>query len=283
MKHNNPKLIPLLIICACFLSAVLAQCDYGRTTMSVRIVTEFFERSVAKDSKHLKTISSSKNFKKQHEKLGISGSISAGFGGFSASAKASYEAVKDSASSGESYKELIKTDIVEFHPNENQIIRRITTTISINGVTATERDEVIVDAQPKDQELSLAELRQKANEYMTYRFGNNVINNVYQETTTTCNQKYRLTDRGQTCQDIGLLTITTEKECQKAMICQFDALYLSKTTSSISPKGCHLIHDLVMINGFLELDGLTPSNKGYFNEHATGARGQYAQEICISK
>ena len=106
--------------------------------------------------------------------------------GLSAAASASYEGVTDSASSGEDYKELIKTDITEFQTDEYQIIREITTTVSINGVTATERDSKIVDAQPKDQELSLAELRQKANEYMKYRFGNNVTNNVYQETTTNC-------------------------------------------------------------------------------------------------
>ena len=188
MKHNNPKLLPLLTICACFLSGVFANCDYGRTRVSVRVETEFFERSVAKMSSHLKSISSSKHFKSQYDRLAVSASISGSYGGLSAAASAAYEGVTDSASSGEDYKELVKTDSTEFHENENQIIREITTTVSINGVTAIERDSKIVDAQPKDQELSLAELRQKANEYMKYRFGNNVINNVYEETTTTCNQ-----------------------------------------------------------------------------------------------
>ena len=186
MKHNNPKLLPLLTICVCFLSGVFANCDYGRTTISVRVVTEFFERSIKLDSKHVKTVSSSKNFKRQYDKLATSSSISGRYGGFSAAASASYEGVTDSASSGEDYKELIKTDITEFQTDVYQIIREIATTVSINGVTATEHDSKIVDAQPMDQELSLAELRQKANEYMKYRFGNNVTNNVYQETTTTC-------------------------------------------------------------------------------------------------
>ena len=186
MKHNNPKLLPLFTICACFLSGVFANCDYGRNTISVRVVTEFFERSIKLDSKHVKTVSSSKNFKRQYDKLATSSSISGRYGGFSAAASASYEGVTDSASSGEDYKELIKTDITEFQTDVYQIIREIATTVSINGVTATERDEEIVDAQPKDQQLSLVELRQKADEYMRYRFGNNVIHNVYQETTTTC-------------------------------------------------------------------------------------------------
>merc|ERR1712110_185325 len=105
-------------------------------------------------SSHLKSISSSKHFKSQYDKLAVSASISGTYGGLSAAASAAYEGVTDSASSGESYKELVKTDSTEFHENENQIIREITTTVSINGVTATELDSKIVDAQPKDQELS---------------------------------------------------------------------------------------------------------------------------------
>merc|ERR1712110_186232 len=101
-------------------------------------------------SSHLKSISSSKHFKSQYEKLGSSASITGSYGGFSAAASAAYEGVTDSASSGEDYKELVKTDSTEFHENENQIIREITTSVTINGVTATERDSKIVDAQPKD-------------------------------------------------------------------------------------------------------------------------------------
>ena len=186
MKHNNPKLLPILTICVCFVSGVFAKCPYGGTTISIRVETEFHERSVKLMSSHSKSVWSSKNFKREYDKLATSASIRGRYVGFSAAVSASYEGVTDSASSGEDYKELIKTDITEFQTDVYQIIREIATTVSINGVTATEHDSKIVDAQPKDQELSLAELRQKANEYMKYRFGNNVTNNVYQETTTTC-------------------------------------------------------------------------------------------------
>ena len=188
MKHNNPKLLPLLTICVCFVSGVFAKCPYGGTTISIRVETEFHERSVKLMSSHSKSVWSSKKFKRQYDKLATSASISGRYVGFSAAVRASYEGVTDSASSGEDYKELVKTDTTEFQTDEYQIVRKITTTVSINGETATERDEEIVDAQPKDQELSLAELRQKANDYMKYTYGNNVTKNVYEETTTTCNE-----------------------------------------------------------------------------------------------
>ena len=184
MKHNNPKLLQLLTICVCFLSGVFAKCHYGGTTIRIRVETEFHERSVKLMSSHSKSVWSSKKFKRQYDKLATSASISGRYVGFSAAVRASYEGVTDSASSGEDYKELVKTDTTEFQTDEYQIVRKITTTVSINGETATERDEEIVDAQPKDQELSLAELRQKANEYMKYRFGNNVTNNVYNNLQT---------------------------------------------------------------------------------------------------
>ena len=186
MKHNNPKLLPLLTICVCFVSGVFAKCPYGGTTISIRVETEFFERSVAKMSTHSKSVRSSKNFKREYDKLATSASIRGRYVGFSAAVSASYEGVTDSASSGEDYKELITKDTIEFHPNENQIIRRITTTISINEAIATEQDELIAYAQPKDQDLSPDDLRKMANEYMKHKYGNNVTNNVYQETTTTC-------------------------------------------------------------------------------------------------
>merc|ERR1712110_565463 len=91
-------------------------------------------------SSHLKSISSSKHFKSQYDRLAVSASISGSYGGLSAAASASYEGVTDSASSGEDYKELIKTDITEFQTDVYQIIREIATTVSINGVTATEHD-----------------------------------------------------------------------------------------------------------------------------------------------
>lgn len=153
------------------------------------IRAEYLESSVREDFKHTTNIQTSSTFKSNYKKLAVSASVSGSGAGFSGSASASYEAVTDSAleNSGSSHKE--KKTMTKFDDGQNQIIRKILTRVTIDGLKAQTITSDIVDSVNENDSPSPEKLRNWAADYINYTYGDKdgnhdgIRKNTYTETT----------------------------------------------------------------------------------------------------
>ena len=136
------------------------------------IRANYLEQSVRKAYLHIKYIETSSSFKKNYEKLAVSAAIEGSGGGFSGAASASYLGVTESAVSTSESKHVEQTTETTFDRGQNQIIEKISITVTIDGRTAKSITQDIVDVVDEKNSPSLLDLRKKAEDYISYNYGN---------------------------------------------------------------------------------------------------------------
>ena len=141
------------------------------TSVKLFVKAEYRESSVRETYTHTKITESSSSFKRNYNSVSGSASVSASYGGFSGSASASYNEVTESALAISGSRSEENTNRVTYDPGFNQIIQVITTTVTINGRSAKTTTRDIVDVVAEENSPSLSDLRNHAEEYIRYNFG----------------------------------------------------------------------------------------------------------------
>jgi len=139
------------------------------TTLTV--TAEFFEQSVLSASSHVKVITQSSDFKQSFNRLAASAEISASYGAFSGSAKAAYEEATEASQRNDRMRHTEKSATTTYSPDELQVIRKVTTVVSIAGKTVQTVDKEFVDTVPSSKPLTQDQLIQREVDYIKRRFG----------------------------------------------------------------------------------------------------------------
>lgn len=138
-------------------------------------ITIFCEHNVTGGVKKIeewsKESSASSEFASSENSMDISSEVSGSYCGASASVSASYSEMKKAAksSSGSHSRESLKK--LEFDTTCRALVRVVTTTITVNGCTATEKAKDYVDCYMKNDNIpSKEERRQLSCKYMADRY-----------------------------------------------------------------------------------------------------------------
>lgn len=169
----------------------LKSCPPDQYLVRVSVKVDFKEASVQKASTHYKESRSDSSFKEKYDSLDVSASVSGGGGGFSAEASAAYSDVASSASSSSNTREVEKNELTEFKPGFLQIIREVTRTIHIGGISSKTITKDFTDSVSIENDLSAPELEQRADDYLQREFGHSTTGKIQGSTFTeeTCIKK----------------------------------------------------------------------------------------------
>jgi hypothetical protein len=250
----------------------------------VSVSVDFSESSLQEDYMHYKVSRSDSSFKERYDSLDVSASVSGGGGGFSASASAAYGDVASSASSSTKTRSVEKSQLRKFKLGFLQIIREVTRTIHIGGVSSRTITKDYKDSVPIENDLSASELRKRAEDYLEREFGHSRTGKIRGSTFTeeTCIKKkkgYEIIPPTKLCSDSGLNMIWDKKECKKATEEKGGYFYsvnldtvpgLSVIDMSLFPSGC-----MFWYYG----DG---KKAGYVNRLGSHGRNARAFRICKS-
>jgi len=257
----------------------LKRCPRDQYLVRVSVSVDFRESSLQEDSMHYKVSRSDSSFKERYDSLDVSASVSGGGGGFSASASAAYGDVASSASSSTKTRAVEKSQLRKFKPGFLQIIREVTRTVHIGGVSSRTITKDYKDSVPIENDLSASELRKRAEDYLEREFGHSRTGKIRGSTFTeeTCIKKkksgYEIIHPLKLCSDSGLNMIWDEKECKKAteenggnfISVNLDGVGVDM---SLFPSGC-----MFWNYG----DG---SKAGYVNRRGSHGRNARAFRIC---
>ena len=140
--------------------------------LDLRVNAKFYERSQTMASSYSKSVQSSSTFQQKFDSFSAEASAEASGKIFSGSASGAFEKVSESVESSSSYSESISHEQTEYNTGFLQILREVTTELSIDGSKATVVEETYVDSVPIKQDRSQYELNRLAENYIAYEFGN---------------------------------------------------------------------------------------------------------------
>jgi len=168
MTALNQLIIGLLLV---VVTANIGNVNGGCTPIKLNIKAEYLVSSLLKDYKHTRDISSSTAFQRNFDSLDVSAAVSGSYGGFSASASASFSEVSEAETSNSKLTDKTRTTEVTYSEGQNHIVEKITKTVTING-----RSKTLVSREIKYPVLvkdtpSPSKLRQKGEEYIQYNYG----------------------------------------------------------------------------------------------------------------
>ena len=154
-------------------------CSGNDAKVTLRVTVEFHELDLKSDYKHVEKISSSKDFRKNHNDLDITASIEASYELFSGKASATYHDITDKESDLESDSKVINTTCMEFQVGTLQIKRVITNELTIdNHHAAKVVQETYVDTVPVEDDLSGEQLDERAIKEIDKMFGDDKHGNI---------------------------------------------------------------------------------------------------------
>jgi hypothetical protein len=104
------------------------------------------------------------------DKFDISGSVKAGYGGFSGEVTAAYGEMTSKQSSGSNSREHENEEVIEYDVDTKRIIRKIEVTFAIDGFSGKTVNRESVDSFNKDKEITSEHLRKLSTDYFKYRF-----------------------------------------------------------------------------------------------------------------
>ena len=180
MRYSRDLPACYIFVLIYVITNVYAEPNCVPVTMFIR--AEYFEQAVQSAFRHTKIIETSSNFTNNFHKLATSAEISATFSAFSGSAKAAYEDVTESVLQSNESKHNETSEKATFNPAFLQILRKITTEVSIDGRTAKTTTREFVDSVKTKKALSQEELKKKGEDYITYNYGHLVNGTVTRNT-----------------------------------------------------------------------------------------------------
>ena len=174
------------------------QCGKDENLLTLHVRVQFYEQSIKEASSYSKSIKSSKSFKKSLSDVKAAAEFSASYKSiFSASGSGSYSKLTEDVENTESYSETEKAASTKFNPDFLQIVRETTTTLSINGDSASTSEKRFVDSIPLENTIGPKELRQKAVDYMAFNYGDGAVRNTYSE--SICKKRVNIPPPYQVC------------------------------------------------------------------------------------
>ena len=167
--------------------------EFCGSEMVLRVTANFYERSVTFASSYAKTVEQSYNFQRTYEKFSMDMSVEGGFKGLSVAASMAMEKVKDETTWSSTNSTTIESEQTSFNPNFLQIMRQVTTELSIDGESTTVVEETFVHAIPIGEDYSSEELTTLGEEYIAYKFGSSddldedeeIVGSTYTKTMCT--------------------------------------------------------------------------------------------------
>lgn len=118
-----------------------------------------------------KEVTTSKAFSSSENSFDISGAVSGSYGVASASVSASYSEMKKASRSSEGTHEKESSKEVTFDTKCRALVRVVTTQITVNGISATEKNTQYVDVFfEKDKRPTASEMRKRSCRFMADRY-----------------------------------------------------------------------------------------------------------------
>lgn len=188
---NRIVTILILIGYMSVLAESAVRCKPGDKKTTITIGVEFRQMPLKRSYNNVKIITSNKRFQSSYSEYARarekynsednSDEVDVGYGPFSTSVLVSYASVTQSANSmsraqgsttsTETYSERENTEEREYFDGYFQIMRDITTTVTIDGVIASVEEQQIVNARSTSNPMTYDELRRLAQDYISDIYG----------------------------------------------------------------------------------------------------------------
>ena len=157
------------------------------TIISLSVKVEFLQRSLTSEFKHTKRTTSTESFRKDYKKIAGSLELGAKVLFVSASAKASFDHVTDQVQKNKNNTHVENQEKTTYNKDLTQIFRKTTTSVTINGHTASTEETTWKNSAPINKAPTNKELDQVAKNYLKENYGD--MNKGGQATGTTYTEK----------------------------------------------------------------------------------------------
>ena len=163
------------------------RCTRDEVEVILQVEVEFFKLATGMAKSYSLIEDASTAFLKTLNDMSTSASVSGGYGGFTASASGSYSKLTEECTNSESHALNEEEKQTWFNIDFFQIIRKVTTRLTINGKSGTTKEKRFVDSIPKSEDLTREQREQRARDYMTFNYGDKAVGNKFTE--SVCQKK----------------------------------------------------------------------------------------------
>jgi len=172
MTALNQLIVGLLMV---VVTANIGNVQGKCTPIKLYVKAEYLMSSLKEDYKHIREIAQSTSFKRNYDSMDVAAAVSGSYGGFSASASASFSEVSETETSNSKLTDKTRTTKVTYNEGQNHVVLKITKTVTINGRSKTVVSrEIRYPIRVKDSpsfETIARELEKKSEDYIKYNYG----------------------------------------------------------------------------------------------------------------
>ena len=155
-----------------------SDCGPNNTTITLAVRVEFKQVAVRMESSYHRIIRWSKSYRDEYNSLTTEVEASGSFKLlFSASARVAFNKVTRNIRDDQNYTFDERSNMTEYQEGTLQIVRKLTTVISIDGHDAQSITEEIVHTTTIDDRWTMKEIRKNEQEYISYNYGDSVKEN----------------------------------------------------------------------------------------------------------